>query len=137
MQCKINKNLRPMASVGMFPLPKMSHKKMKVLLWLISPWARLIHEILMSSVHPSLLFISEHNTVVKPEDDEMDETKLNLFCLNKKYYGWRNQNQKTVQHNNFIPLVKPGGGRIIVWVYFTAFGPGKLGRAQVILPKNG
>ena len=51
-----------------------------------------------------------------------DETKIELFGLNAKCYVWR----KPVT----IPMVKHGGGSIILWGYFSAARTGRLVRIE-------
>ena len=66
-----------------------------------------------------------------------DETKIELFGLYAKRYGWRNPGT--------IPTVKHGGGSIMLWGCFSAAGTGrqvrieaKMNRAKyrVILDEN-
>ena len=51
-----------------------------------------------------------------------DETKIELFGLNAKCHIWR----KSVT----IPVVKHGGGSIMLWRCFSAAGTGKLVRIE-------
>lgn len=44
--------------------------------------------------------------------------------MNEKRYVWREDT--AFQHINLTPSVKHGGGRIMVWAYFAAFGPGQV-----------
>ncbi|KAG2456628.1 TC1A transposase, partial [Polypterus senegalus] len=54
-----------------------------------------------------------------------DETKIELFGLNSKWYVWRQPG--TVHHlSNTIPTVKHGGGSIMLWGCFSAAGAGRL-----------
>jgi hypothetical protein len=43
-----------------------------------------------------------------------DETKIELFGVNAKHHIWR------IHHN--IPMVKNGGGSIMLWGCFSAAG---------------
>ena len=54
-----------------------------------------------------------------------DETKIELFGLNYKRYVWRKPG--TAHHlPNTIPIVKHGGGSIMLWGCFSAAGTGRL-----------
>ena len=51
----------------------------------------------------------------------MDETKVDVFGLDRKHHVWRKENT-AFQHKNLIPAVKHGGGSIKVWACFAASG---------------
>ena len=51
-----------------------------------------------------------------------DETKIKLFGLNAKHHIWRKPGT--------IPMVKHGGGRIMLWGCFSAAGTGRLVRIK-------
>ena len=51
-----------------------------------------------------------------------DETKIELFGLNAKCHIWRKPGT--------IPLVKHGGGNIMLWGCFSAAGTGRLVRIE-------
>ncbi len=54
-----------------------------------------------------------------------DETKIELFGLNSKWYVWRKPG--TAHHlSNTVPTVKHGGGSIMLWGCFSAAGTGRL-----------
>ncbi len=54
-----------------------------------------------------------------------DETKIELFGLNSKRYVWRKPG--TAHHlSNTVPIVKHGGGSIMLWGCFSAAGTGRL-----------
>ncbi|KAL0190899.1 hypothetical protein M9458_013597, partial [Cirrhinus mrigala] len=54
-----------------------------------------------------------------------DETKIELFGLNSKWYVWRQPG--TAHHlSNTVPTVKHGGGSIMLWGCFSAAGTGRL-----------
>ena len=54
-----------------------------------------------------------------------DESKVELFGRQGSGYIWRKAN--TAFHNkNIIPIVKHGGGSVMVWGCFAASGPGRL-----------
>ncbi len=54
-----------------------------------------------------------------------DETKVELFGLNSKWYVWRKPG--TAHHlSNTVPTVKHGGGSIMLWGCFSAAGTGRL-----------
>jgi hypothetical protein len=51
-----------------------------------------------------------------------DETKIELFVLNAKRHIWRKPGT--------IPMVKQGGGSIMLWGCFSAAGTGRLVRIE-------
>ena len=51
-----------------------------------------------------------------------DETKIELFGLNARHHIWRKPGT--------IPMVKHGGGSIMLWRYFSAAGTGRLVRLE-------
>ena len=51
-----------------------------------------------------------------------DETKIELFGLNAKHHIWRKPGP--------IPMMKHGGGSIILWVCFSAAGTRRLVRLE-------
>ncbi|KAL0147018.1 hypothetical protein M9458_057542 [Cirrhinus mrigala] len=54
-----------------------------------------------------------------------DETKIELFGLNSKWYVWRKPG--TAHHlSNTVPTVKHGGGSIMLWGCFSAARTGRL-----------
>ncbi len=54
-----------------------------------------------------------------------DETKMELLGLNSKRYVWRKPG--TAHHlSNTVPIVKHGGGSIMLWGCFSAAGTGRL-----------
>ncbi|KAG2459959.1 TC1A transposase, partial [Polypterus senegalus] len=54
-----------------------------------------------------------------------DETKIELFGLNSKWYVWRQPG--TAHHlSNTVSTVKHGGGSIMLWGCFSAAGTGRL-----------
>ncbi len=54
-----------------------------------------------------------------------DETKIELFGLNSKWYVWRKPG--TAHHlSNTVPTVKHGGGSIMLWGCLSAAGTGRL-----------
>ena len=58
-----------------------------------------------------------------------DEKKIKLFGLNAKRQVW--QKPSTAHHPfNTIPIVKHGGGCIMLWGCFLAAGTGRLGRIE-------
>ena len=52
-----------------------------------------------------------------------DETKIELFVLNAMRHVWRKPGT--------IPIVKHGGGRIMLWICFSVAGTGRLVRIEV------
>ena len=56
-----------------------------------------------------------------------DETKMELFGLNAKCYVWRKP--------GFIPMMKHGGGSIMMWGYFSEAGTGGLVRIKAKMNK--
>ena len=53
-----------------------------------------------------------------------DETKIDLFGLNAKRYVWMKPG--TAHHlANTIPMVKHGGGSVMLWGCFSAAGTGR------------
>ena len=58
-----------------------------------------------------------------------DETKIELFSFNSKYHVWRKPGT-THQLPNTIPMVKHGGGSIMLWGCFSAAGTGALVRIE-------
>uniref|UniRef100_A0A9J7Z754 Transposase Tc1-like domain-containing protein n=1 Tax=Cyprinus carpio carpio TaxID=630221 RepID=A0A9J7Z754_CYPCA len=59
------------------------------------------------------------------KDSKMDETKIELFGVNSKWYVWRKPG--TAHHlSNTVPTVKHGGGSIMLWGCFSAAGTGRL-----------
>ena len=58
-----------------------------------------------------------------------DETKIELFGLNAKCHIWRKPG--TAHHlANTIPMVKHGGGSIMLWGCFSVAGTGILVRIE-------
>ena len=58
-----------------------------------------------------------------------DETKIELLGLNDKHHVWRKP--VTAHHlANTIPMVKHGGGSIMLWGCFSAAGNGRLVRIE-------
>jgi hypothetical protein len=51
-----------------------------------------------------------------------DETKIELFGLNAKCYVWRK--------SGTIPILKHGGGSIMLWGCFSAAWTGRLDRGK-------
>lgn len=59
----------------------------------------------------------------------MDEAKLELLANNDRRYVWRASNT-AFEEKNMEPIVKHGGGRIMIWVCFAAVGTGKIVRTD-------
>ncbi|MCJ8733481.1 hypothetical protein PDJAM_G00223940 [Pangasius djambal] len=79
-------------------------------------------------VQAHLKFAREH--LDDPEEDWenviwSDETKIELFGKNSTCRVWRRKNAE-LHPKNTIPTVKHGGGNIMLWVCFSAKGPGRL-----------
>ncbi len=77
--------------------------------------------------------LSARHMKARMEDSKMvtnkilwsDETKIELFGLNSKWYVWRKPG--TAHHlSNTVPTVKHGGGSIMLWGCFSAAGTGRL-----------
>ncbi|KAG2458149.1 TCB1 transposase, partial [Polypterus senegalus] len=59
-----------------------------------------------------------------------DETKIELFVVNARRHVWRKPD--TAHHQaNTIPIVKHGGGSIMLWGCFSVAGTGRLVRMKV------
>ena len=58
-----------------------------------------------------------------------DETKMYLFGQNAKRYVWRKQGTAHLPFNT-IPIVKHGGGSIMLWGCFLAAETGRLVRIE-------
>ncbi|KAK3543668.1 hypothetical protein QTP70_026249 [Hemibagrus guttatus] len=83
-------------------------------------------------VRARLRFAREH--LDDPEEDWenviwSDETKIELFGKNSTCRVWRRKNAE-LHPKNTIPTVKHGGGNIMLWVCFSAKGPGQLIRVK-------
>ena len=54
-----------------------------------------------------------------------DKTKIELFGHVRCWHVWR-QNRDEYNENHLIPIVKYGGGSLMLWGRFVAGGPGAL-----------
>ncbi|KAJ7320069.1 hypothetical protein JRQ81_019580, partial [Phrynocephalus forsythii] len=58
-----------------------------------------------------------------------DETKIELFGINSNRCVWRKKND-AYEPKNTIPIIKHGGGHIMLWACFSAKGTGHLHRIK-------
>src|SRR4029434_4436242 len=75
-----------------------------------------------------LKFANEHLNDSKEDWQNVmwsDETKIKLFGINSTCRVWRGKNAE-YDPKNTIPIVKHGGGNIMLWGCFSAKGTGRL-----------
>ena len=66
-----------------------------------------------------------------------DKTKIELFGRNDVKYVWRNTKRPAVRETLYtIPIVKHGGGSIVLWSYFSALRVGTLHSIEGNLKKE-
>uniref|UniRef100_A0AAR2JYH4 Tc1-like transposase DDE domain-containing protein n=1 Tax=Pygocentrus nattereri TaxID=42514 RepID=A0AAR2JYH4_PYGNA len=86
----------------------------------------------VSNRRARLKFAREHLDVLEEYWENViwsDETKVELFGTNTTHRVWRRVNAE-LHPKNTIPTVKHGGGKIMLWGFFSAKGPGRLVRVH-------